>query len=162
VDRHASTEKGVENMSQFKPTEEHKFLSELDVLPKIAEGRAAAPAPLIVAPDPLVGTWLNANKSRPGIVKVILSKTGADLFVEIFGACVPTPCDWHKVKAVAYSIGVSDTSGSGFTAHYDQGFADRIVTGELKEGALILDVFTVFKDGSGRNNYHTEETFYRP
>ncbi|MGH9759841.1 MAG: hypothetical protein ACREDR_42775 [Blastocatellia bacterium] len=147
-------------MSQYKPIEEHKFLTGLDIIPKTAK-LATAPAPVIVNPLPVVGTWLNVDKSTQGIVKLILSETGADLFVELFGACVPTPCDWGKVKAVPYSVGVCVNEGTAFTAHFNQGFAERIVTGTLNEGALFLEVFTVFH-GTGRDNYYLRETFYRP
>jgi len=147
-------------MSQYKPVEEPRFLTGLDMLPKTA--KVAALAPVVVNPQPFLGTWVNVNKSAPMIIKLILSQTGANLSVELFGACVPTPCDWNKVTAVAYSTGVCINEGSAFTAHYDQGFAERTVTGRLHEGALILDVFTIFKDGSGRDNYHLQETFYRP
>ena len=146
-------------MSSHKPNLERKFLTGLDIVPT---GATAAAAAVKVNPHPLVGTWLNADKSTGSIVKLILSQTGSDLFVDISGACTPTPCPWGKVKATAYSHNVTDPNAVSFTAHYDQGFADRTVTGTLFEGALILDLFTTFKDSSGRDDYYIQQTMYRP
>jgi len=146
-------------MSQQKPIAEHKVLMARDA---IAAGAHPAPAAVKVNPTPLVGTWLNADKSTPSLVKIILSQSGGDLFIEAFGACVPSPCPWGKVKATAFSSGVSSNGATSFLAHYDQGFADRTVTGSLFEGALVVDIFTVFKDNSGRDNYHFQDTLYRP
>jgi len=146
-------------MSQHKPIEEHKFLKGLDIVEKTMK---LAPAPVKVNPHPLVGTWLNADKSTRSIVKLIFTESAGDLFVETFGACVPTPCLWGKIKATAFSGGVCNVDASSFTAHYDHGFAEETLNGTFFEGALVVDIFTIFKDHSGRENYHVQDTLYRP
>lgn len=57
------------------------------------------------------------------------------------------------VEGIAYGDSVVATEAIAFSAHYDFGFAETIVTGRLDNGTLIVDTFDKFKDGSGRSNY---------
>lgn len=101
----------------------------------------------------LIGNWNNCDKNTRGLVRVVLAAKGSTLTVHGFGACSPTPCDWGVVEGIAYGESVVATEAIAFTAHYDFGFAETIVTGRLDSGTLIVDTFDKFKDGSGRSNY---------
>ncbi len=107
--------------------------------------------------DPLLGTWANCDAETRGIVRVELTRKGGDLQVQVFGACHPNPCDWGQVEGVAYAESVVDNEAVAFSASYDPGFADKLVTGHLDGRTLIVEVFTAFKDGSGRSNYYSRE-----
>jgi hypothetical protein len=114
-----------------------------------------------VTPKDLLGTWINCNKSTRGIVKVIIEKDGNNLFVHPYGSCHPNPCDWGKLKALAYAESVSDTKDIAFTASHKPGFKETIITGHLCSGCLIVETFNHFTDNSGRSNYYSRECFYR-
>ena len=102
----------------------------------------------------LVGKWHACDKNTRGIVRIVLGTKGSALTVQVFGSCSPTPCDWGVVEGIAYGDNVSSTEAIAFTARYDPGFKEAIVTGQLDNGTLIVDVFNKFTDGSGRSNYH--------
>jgi hypothetical protein len=110
--------------------------------------------------SPLVGTWINTDKATGGIVKLILSQEGNSFFVQAFGACAPSPCDWGKVEGRVYSSGVDSQEGMAFTARYDFGFMETSLAVYLKSGILVLDSFNTFKDGSRRSNYFSREFYY--
>lgn len=102
----------------------------------------------------LTGKW-NACDKTQGVVRVVLGTKGSTLTVQVFGNCVPTPCDWGVVAGIAYGESVVATEAIAFTAVYDSGFKDVIVTGLLDNGTLIVETFNKFKDGSGRANYYS-------
>ena len=103
----------------------------------------------------LTGKWHNCDKNTRGLVSVVLGTKGSALTVQAFGACVPSPCDWGVVEGIAYAESVVATDAIAFSAHYDFGFKETIVTGHLDSGTLIVETYDKFKDGSGRSNYYS-------
>ena len=103
----------------------------------------------------LTGKWHNCDKNTRGLVSVVLGAKGSTLTVHGFGACVPTPCDWGVVEGIAYGESVVATEAIAFSAHYDFGFKETIVTGHLDSGTLIVETYDKFKDASGRSNYYS-------
>ena len=101
----------------------------------------------------IIGRWNNCDKNTRGLVRLVLGTKGTTLTVQGFGACVPTPCDWGVVEGIAYGDSVVATEAIAFSAHYDFGFKETIVTGYLDNGTLIVETYDRFKDGSGRSNY---------
>jgi len=103
----------------------------------------------------IIGKWNNCDKNTRGLVRLVLGTKGTTLTVQGFGACVPTPCDWGVVEGIAYGDSVVATEAIAFSAHYDFGFKETIVTGYLDSGTLIVETYDRFKDGSGRSNYYS-------
>jgi hypothetical protein len=116
------------------------------------EGEAPRTA-AAVSVQPLLGTWNNCDKATRGVVQVILTAE-AGLTVQAFGACTPTPCDWGKVKGLAYAANVSSTPAVAFSAIYKFGFKETILVGVLDRGSLVVQTFNHFTDGSGRSDYY--------
>ena len=111
------------------------------------------PAAATLSLKNLTGKWNNCDRATRGVVSVVLSADGANLKVQVFGACVPSPCDWGVVKGIAYAENVSAADAIAFSATYDFKFKSTIVTGCLDSGSLIVETYDMFKDGSGRSNY---------
>ena len=109
----------------------------------------------------LLGKWNNCDRQTRGLVGVTLSAQGNALKVQAFGACVPKPCDWGVVAGNAYADNVSGTNAIAFEAQFDAGFKTSILTGYLDNGTLVVENFTVFKDGSGRSSYYDRAYFYK-
>lgn len=107
----------------------------------------------------LVGVWQACDQDTRGVVRVVLKKKGSDLTVQVFGSCHPTPCDWGVVRGIAYAESVSDQQAIAFSAQYDPGFKEAIVTGRLDQGSLIVETYNRFKDGSNRSNYYSRGYF---
>jgi hypothetical protein len=139
-----------------KPITKHEFKVPLDMLENVAElkGMKAPVAALTVAPTPLLGTWVNCDKATRGLLKLEITLTGKDVFVHAFGACHPTPCDWQKVPAMVYAENVCATPAVAFTAQYKFNFVETLIVGRLEFGALIVETFEHFIDGSGRADYN--------
>ena len=136
-----------------------EFNTPADQREEPAAAAAAAPAPAaagVVSLQPLLGTWTNCDKATRGVVKVILSAQGSTLIVQAFGACTPTPCDWGKVKGLAYAANVSSSVPVAFSAIYKFSFKETILVGVLESGSLIVQTFDNFTDGSGRSDYYSK------
>lgn len=123
--------------------------------PSHMAGPAAVAA--IVMPSALVGTWTNTNPATNDLVKVMIAAAGSGISVEVFGACVPTPCVWGSMPGIAYAASVSSSPAVAFSAQYKFSFAQVIVVGHLQGKFLEVEVFTQFTDGSGRSNLYTTD-----
>ena len=125
---------------------------------KAPSHKAGAAVPgAMVSPTPLIGTWTNTNHATNDIVKIIIVASGTGIAVEAFGACVPTPCVWGSVPAIAYAANVSAVPAVAFTAQYKFSFSVVTLTGHLQGKFLDLEAFTEFTDGSGRSNIYTTD-----
>jgi hypothetical protein len=110
----------------------------------------------IVSPAPLVGTWI--NKTSNNVVKAVITDHGGKLEVNLYGACVPTPCNWGAVAAMPYAATVSGGAAVALSANYSFSFSTVIVIGHLAGKDLILETLTHFTDGSGRADFYFSET----
>lgn len=142
-----------------KPISKHEFNAPLDMLDRVAELKGiklpvAAPLPPLDL-KPLVGTWTNVDAATRGLVRLMITTSNAGLFVHAFGACTPTPCDWSTVPAKAFADSVCTTPAVGFTAQYKFGFKETLIVGHLEFGALFVETFDHFIDGSGREDYNS-------
>ncbi len=122
---------------------------------QVVEGAATAAA---VTSTPLVGTWNNVNPATRDVVKVVIAAAGSGIKVDAFGACSPTPCNWGNVAGTAYAANVSSSPAVAFSAQYKFSFAQAILVGHLQGKNLIIETFTHFTDGSGRDDYYSTDT----
>lgn len=118
---------------------------------------AAAP----VAPEPLLGTWLNTNSMTQGITKAILTAEDGRIMLQIFAAGAPDARDWGKIGADFFATDAASTEAMAFSAFYDFGFMETRLQGHVRQGVLIIAKFDRFKDNSARSNYFSKEFFYR-
>jgi hypothetical protein len=130
---------------------------------KSAHDQASVPVGAELAPSskPLAGTWSNCDKQTRGIVKIVITVDAKGLVVQAYGSCHPTPCDWGAVSGHAYSSSVSSPDAVAFTAVFDAGFSETLLTGHLENGCLIAESYTNFKDGSRRYDYYAKYCFCR-
>jgi len=115
----------------------------------------------LVAPEPLLGTWLNTNSATQGVTRAVLFAKDGQFKLQIFGAGHPGPCDWGETSASFFATDASSTEAMAFSAFYDFGFMDTRLQGHVRQGVLIIAKFDRFKDTSGRSNYFSKEFFYR-
>lgn len=121
--------------------------------------RAEAGGP--VAPESLLGTWLNTNSATQGITKAVLAHKGNEVAVQIFADGNPALAEWGEAIASLYAADSSSTEAMAFGASYDFGFMETLLQGHVRQGVLIIAKFDRFKDNSGRSNYFSKEFFYR-
>jgi hypothetical protein len=123
------------------------------------ENAAQARSP--IDPSPLLGTWINFDKTTRGTARVILSRHGDELQLHTFGAGSPETHDWGTVPATAFAGSVSASRAVGFRAHYDFGFLETMVAAYLNQRLLVFDTYNQFRDGSGRSPYFLRDHFYQ-
>ncbi len=111
----------------------------------------------IVSSSPLLGTWTNTNTATNDLVEIIIAASGTGISVQVFGACVPTPCVWGSMPGIAYAASVSSSPAVAFSAQYKFSFAQVSVVGHLQGKYLEVETFTEFTDGSGRSNLYTTD-----
>jgi hypothetical protein len=138
-----------------KPITKHEFNAPLDMLERVAELKKI---PLPLGPvtlnfSEILGTWLNVDKDTRGIPRLEVMASGAALSVHVFGACTPTPCNWGVVPAKAFADNVCSNQAVGFFAEYKFNFKQTLIVGRLEFGALFVETFDHFTDGSGRADY---------
>ena len=114
--------------------------------------------------DDFLGTWNNSDTNTRGITKIIVSRAGDDVSMQVFGSCSPTDCDWGMIAAHVMGPGVSAdnmANANSVVAVYDQNFADKIIILQPSFGGLQAQALTHFKDGSGRSDYSSTDQFIR-
>jgi hypothetical protein len=128
----------------------------------VALGVLALSAPAQAADGQFVGIWNNADSSTNHIVQIDISGSPGSLDIRTFGRCSPTPCDWGTVSLTTYGNNVSDTDHDYAAAVYNFGFETTLMTMQLSDPqTLIVDSYTQFLDGSGRQDYHVHELFHK-
>jgi len=136
----------------------HEFRTPSDIIEAERErlGILTPPTALTISALPLLGTWINCDHRTRGLVRLMIAASGQEITVHAFGACQPTPCDWGVVSGTLYAENVTTTPALAFTAAYNFGFKETIVTGHLFNGSLLVETFDHFTDKSGRADYYSE------
>lgn len=131
-----------------------------------ASASAASPAPS----SALIGTWANINPNTNSLQRLTITRSGAAIAVDAYGACVPTACQWGSVRGALFGPSVSSPTGTTFETHQTFSANGRewseseligSLSGKESEAVLTVQEITVFTDGSGRHNYDLTETFRR-
>jgi hypothetical protein len=102
----------------------------------------------------LVGTWTNPDVDTRGLTEIEITSDRAGYHVQAWGQCHPVDCDWGEVDLDVLGTAVTDNSAQYAIGSWDHGFKDTILTIDINDDELIADFYNVFKDGSGRSNYH--------
>lgn len=108
-----------------------------------------------------VGEWTNVDQKSRSITKVIITNDG-DLTIQAFGKCHPNDCDWGTTKLHL----VASMDGDSYNNPFDFCFATwendaanysmRLNVGSGPNPKLHIESVTIFKDNSGRRNYHLD------
>lgn len=114
-----------------------------------------------IAPESLLGTWLNTNSATQGITRAILASKGGQVALQIFADSNPEVMEWGEAVASLFTADSSSTEAMAFSAFYDFGLMETLLQGHVRQGVLIIAKFERFKDNSGRSNYFSKEFFYR-
>lgn len=110
----------------------------------------------------LLGEWSNTNNSSTGIARLLLTQTGNEVVVRVFGAGHSEPFDWGEAPVELFAGLPESKQATSFTSFYDLGFMSVWLLVYLKEGVLVVISLTQFQDGSGRSNYWFREFFCSP
>jgi hypothetical protein len=117
-------------------------------------------------PQDFVGTWVNTDSDTGGVTRLVITSVAGsdDLMIQVFGRCHPSDCDWGSTDLVTYGSSVQDPDHTQGTAQYQKGYANTLLTLQLRGMArdrINLQSFTEFTDSSHRENYALQEQFER-
>lgn len=132
----------------------------MDVLREHDRVDAPNGAPLDLTP--FFGTWIKTNEV-PGqwIEGVEITPDGDDgIRIHIQGADAPSPADWGSVRAdILFANAITSNTGSAFIAHFDFGFMQSELQGNVNLGLLVLAGYHRFRDSRNADLFSRE--FYR-
>ena len=107
------------------------------------------PAETPLVPALLVGFWRNVDLNTGGMVQAGVAADSSGFAVSLWGACVPTACDWGEETTP-----FSDGDDGLLSLTWQSSFAVRSVEIRLlKDGRLEVWCHTHFTDTSGRPDY---------
>lgn len=109
----------------------------------------------------LLGEWRNTNNSATGIARLVLTQTGNEIAVRVFGAGHPQPFDWGEAPAELFADLPELKQATSFTSFHDLGFMSVWLLVYVNKGVLVVVSLTRFQDDSGRSNYWGRELFFR-
>ncbi len=110
----------------------------------------------------VLGHWVNTNPSTGLIKEVTIEKEGNDYIFIVYGKGKENKLvEWGKSKCLTYYSNIHADTIEGFTTTFDLEFMDIQLSANVKYGVLVLQMFSRFKDGSGRNNYYAREFYVR-
>jgi hypothetical protein len=66
-------------------------------------------------PNQITGTWINQDPSTMGITHILIEGHGGNVVARVWGACVPTDCNW-VMTPLHFTNGLA-------TGVFDMGFA---------------------------------------
>lgn len=121
------------------------------------------PATRALSADKLTGRWVNTNPETRGIAECLIEQDGEGFSVSIVGAGAEGPIDWPRSKTRALA-NLEEEAGQRAVAlanTFDFGFMRAETYIRVNKGVLVIVLFIMFQDESGRSNYLNREFFYR-
>jgi hypothetical protein len=109
----------------------------------------------VVSALPLVGTWNNIDKSTRDLSRVVITANAGGISVNPFAAGHQVLVNWGVESAIVYGSNNDAGLAVAFTAHFNLGYAEVILTGNLRQNELLVKTFTHFTDGSQRLDHYT-------
>src|SRR5882724_8119912 len=138
-------------------TIEYKQHSHLD--PALSD-----PATRTLSAHKVTGRWLNTNRETGGIAECVIEQIGEQFEVTLVGVGAGERIDWPiaKVQALANLEEEAGQRAVALAPAFDFGFMKSETYIRVNKGVLVIVLFNMFQDDSGRSNYLNREFFYRP
>ena len=113
--------------------------------------------------EKLIGRWLNTDPQTTGISEIIIEEKGERFLVRILGVGQDGPVVWPVGDARPLA-NLEEEAGQralalAATFHFDFMRAEAYL--RVNKGVLVIVLFSLFQDGSGRSNYVNREFFHR-
>lgn len=112
--------------------------------------------------DRFLGNWKNVDDQTRGLPRLEITHDNQQaLSIRAWGSCSPTDCDWGEVPLALLGDSAGATELPYGFCQWDHGFTDNYMTLRVEDNELAIEVYDIFKDGSGRSNYRAEYRFRR-
>lgn len=106
-----------------------------------------------------LGKWKNVNPETNGMVELDIQKYDQKLFINAWGSCSPTNCEWGETDFHMLSSAVGKPPLAQAIARWDNDFSQRTFTFKAEGRKLLIESFVVFTDDSGRSPYKQSYIF---
>lgn len=134
------------------------FKQSSDLHPALSE-----PATRTLNAGNLIGRWLNTDPATKGIAEIAIEQDGEEFYVSAVAAGADGPISWPRTRAEALA-NLEEEAGQrslALAVNFDFGFMRAETYLRANKGVLVIVLFNVFLDGSGRSNYVNREFYYR-
>ena len=112
----------------------------------------------------LIGRWLNTDPATKGIAEIEIEQDGEQFYVSALGAGAgDRPIPWPRTRAQALA-NLEEEAGQrsiALAANFDFGYMRAETYLRANKGVLVIVLFNIFLDQSGRSNYVNREFYYR-
>ena len=109
----------------------------------------------LAAKDSFLGTWNNLDANTSGLTKVVVTTDGSKYFVQGFGKCTPTDCDWGT-KDLNFLGYVSDRENFEWAmAIWDHSFKQTYLILHMQGTVMVVDGFDIYAPDDGRTSYRS-------
>jgi hypothetical protein len=110
----------------------------------------------------LIGRWLNTDPATKGIAEIVIEQDGEEFYVSAVAAGTVGPISWPRTRAEALA-NLEEEAGQrslALAVIFDFGFMRAETYLRANKGVLVIVLFNVFLDRSGRSNYVNREFYY--
>jgi hypothetical protein len=107
----------------------------------------------------LAGVWVNSNPETAGVARMVITKSGSQLSLQVYAIGPEGLIDWGSVDIAVFTATPASHVPAGFTCLYDFGFVETHLQAMILKGLIVLAQIHKFKDGCGRVDYFVREYF---
>jgi len=107
----------------------------------------------------LAGVWVNSNPETTGVARMVITKSGSQLSLQVYAIGPEGLIDWGPVDIDVFTATPTSNVAAGFTCLYDFGFVETRLQAMILKGLIVLAQIHRFKDGSDRVDYFVREYF---
>jgi hypothetical protein len=108
------------------------------------------------------GAWERLREGDKGLPRIEITDRGRDGWtIQAWGDCKPKDCDWGKVPLRLLGDSVRARGFHYGFATWDAGFKDNYMIIRIEKELLIAEVYSIYKDRSGRSDYRRVCKFKR-
>jgi hypothetical protein len=113
--------------------------------------------------EKLLGRWVNTNRETRGIAECTVARDGDQIKVSVVGVGEDGPIAWPTVAARELA-NLEEEAGQrtgALLATFEFDFMRAETHIRVNKGVLVIVLFAIFLDDSGRSNYLNREFFHR-
>jgi hypothetical protein len=113
--------------------------------------------------NPFNGLWV-ASGPREDLTRLSVTREKGEAWIEAWGNLQSADHDWSRSALTCYSTRKNGTVPDRALAAWDNGSAHTVLILKISPDGehLKVEIFTNFKDDSGRTNHATEVDLVRP
>jgi hypothetical protein len=106
----------------------------------------------------LLGTWVNLNRGTCHLRSITLARGGDGFSLSALAAGETGSSALGPVPARIYVADGTDQP-LGFAACFETDAAETCVTANQTQGICVVQTYTTYREGAGRENFFTKEFF---